>query len=340
MKNIIKILIVSVAVGLSAPGWSRDLVDMAGRQIVVPERIEKIYTPFPPLSALLAVLAPDKLVALNLPLSEKQARFLPKSLAQLPVLGGLYGHGPALNPEEILALKPDVVMASPDPMGGTTEVDRQFAKPGLPVIYVKTFSIRDYPAAFRFLGALLDREERAEKLARYIEDALARVEAAVGKIPEADRRLYYYAEGPDGLMTECSDSFHVEAMAIAGGRNIDQCAQSSHMGMERTSLDAVIAGKPQVLIALSPNLREKLIVDPLWRHVPAVGEDRILTVPALPFNWLDRPPSFMRALGVQWLAHGFYPEKFPLDMRAETRKFYALFFNVELSDADVDALLR
>lgn len=324
----------------SAPLFARSITDMAGRAVDIPEKLQRIYTPVPPLSALLAVLAPDTLVALNLPINDQQARFLPAGLARLPVLGGLYGHGPALNPEEILTLKPDVVMGAPDPMGGTSETDRAFAKPGLPVIYVKIFSIRDYPTALRFLGKLLDREQRAEQLAAYIENALARVDAAVGKIPEASRTRYYYAEGPDGLMSECSNSFHVETMTLAGGENILQCAQSTHMGMERTSLDAIILGQPQSLIALDHHLPDRIAVDPAWRHVPAVVAGRVLTVPNLPFNWLDRPPSFMRALGVQWLANAFYPEKFPLDLRAETRKFYALFFNVELGDADVDALFH
>lgn len=340
MKNIHKLLFVALLLSWSAPSLAREILDMAGRRVEVPENLQRIYTPVPPLSALLAVLAPEKLIALNLPINEKQARFLPRGLAELPVLGGLYGHGPALNPEEILALKPDVVMAAPDPMGGTSDTDRAFAKPGLPVVYVRIFSIRDYPAALRFLGQLLDRASRAEQLASYIEQALARVDAAVGQMPEAAKTRYYYAEGPDGLMTECSDSFHVETMTLAGGQNIEQCAQSTHMGMERASLDAIVLGRPQILIALDPHLRDTIVKDPAWRHVPAVADEKILTVPRLPFNWLDRPPSFMRALGAQWLANAFYPEKFPLDLRAETKKFYALFFNVELSDADVDALLK
>ena len=56
-------------------------------------------------------------------------------------------------------------------------------------------------------------------------------------------------------------------------------------------------------------------------------------------NWVDRPPSFMRALGIQWLANALYPKQFPLDLEAETRRFYRLFFGVDLSDAQLVALL-
>jgi iron complex transport system substrate-binding protein len=129
-------------------------------------------------------------------------------------------------------------------------------------------------------------------------------------------------------------------MRLAGGENIDQCQQTSHVGLERISLEQVIVGKPLLILALDPHFRELARSAPEWRNVEAVAKDRIVAVPRLPFNWLDRPPSFMQALGVQWLARLFYPEQFPIDIKAETKKFYQLFFHVDLKDEDVERILH
>ncbi|MDR2688511.1 MAG: hypothetical protein LBB76_01975, partial [Azoarcus sp.] len=43
--------------------------------------------------------------------------------------------------------------------------------------------------------------------------------------------------------------------------------------------------------------------------------------------------SAFLALGAQWLAHLLYPQDFPLDLKAETRRFYQRFLGVLINDA-------
>jgi iron complex transport system substrate-binding protein len=333
-------LLAALSVGLVSSAQARDITDMAGRKISVPDRITRVYSASYPLTLLFTVLAPDLLVAVNTPPNDKQMAFLPSEIAKLPALGGMPGHGPGANPEEVLAQRPDLIVAWLEPMGENGETDRQYGRTGLPIAYVRLNSIADYPEALKFLGDLLDRRERAAELSAVISSAVARVEKVVATIPLEKRVRYYYAEGPDGLATECANSFHVEAMRLAGGENIDQCEQSSHVGMERISLEAIIQGKPSMILALDPRFGAMASNAPEWRHVEAVTQGRVAAIPRLPFNWLDRPPSFMRALGVLWLANLFYPEQFPIDIKAETRKFYQTFFHVDLKDEDVQRLLH
>jgi iron complex transport system substrate-binding protein len=60
----------------------------------------------------------------------------------------------------------------------------------------------------------------------------------------------------------------------------------------------------------------------------------------MPFNWFDRPPSFMRLLGIHWMMHNLYPQTYPIDMVAETRHFYRLFLNVDLNEAAARKILQ
>jgi len=59
----------------------------------------------------------------------------------------------------------------------------------------------------------------------------------------------------------------------------------------------------------------------------------------LPYGWIDEPPSLNRLLGLQWLLRLFYPQRFNGDIRALARDFYTQFYQVELSDAQLDRLL-
>jgi iron complex transport system substrate-binding protein len=54
---------------------------------------------------------------------------------------------------------------------------------------------------------------------------------------------------------------------------------------------------------------------------------------------VDRPPSVNRILGMKWLANIFYPEHFNFDMRREGKDFFRLFYDLELSDDDLNRIL-
>lgn len=321
------------------PAAAREIVDMAGRHVTVPDRIERVWASAPPLSVLLMVAAPDTMTGVNLVPAADAARYPPAGVGGLPVLGGVYGVGRAANPEDVLATRPQVALAWKSAMVDPAMVEGFFAKIGVPVVFIALDTLADWPAALRFTADLLGRPGSTQRQAEYVERAMARVRAAVGPVPEREQVRVYYAEGPAGLATDCHRSFHTEAIELAGGWNIHRCEQHSHMGMEAVSLETVMAGDPQVLIAQDPKFAAAVRSDSRWQAVRAVREGQVLAVPQLPMNWLDRPPSVMRALGIQWLAQRFYPARFQVDLRQETRAFYKLFLHVDLTEADLDTLV-
>lgn len=47
----------------------------------------------------------------------------------------------------------------------------------------------------------------------------------------------------------------------------------------------------------------------------------------------------MRLLGLKWMANHLYPSAYPIDLVAETQRFYQLFLNVTLDEAAARRLL-
>jgi len=333
-------LFAAIALLLASPAHAREVVDMAGRHVTIPDKIGKVYSSSHPVSLLLYALAPELLVGVNFKVRDELKPFLPRDVLDLPVIGAAMGHGPQMNAEEIVSLHPDFILVWLDRFSDNDFIRSQYEKVGIPVLFVRLDTLAQHPAALAFLGDMLQRPQRAKELSDYIVAAMDRVRAKVGSVPPEKRRRVYYAEGREGLATECDDSWHAELIPLAGAENVHHCQQSTHGGGEAVSLEQVIAYKPDFILAQDRQFVASALEQPVWRNVPAISTHAIAFAPRLPFNWVDRPPSFMRAIGVQWLANLLYPDLFPLDLRGETKRFYKLFLNVELSDANLDDILR
>ena len=80
------------------------------------------------------------------------------------------------------------------------------------------------------MGELLGRERRADELTNYALQAISRVKGVVSNIPHKEWIPVYYAEGADGLYSECEHSLHVELISKAGGANICRCQSENLLG--------------------------------------------------------------------------------------------------------------
>lgn len=336
-----KLLIMLLAIlAFTAPLEARQITDMTGRKVTVPDRITRVFASSPPATYMLYALDPTLLVGSNFKVKEQERHLLRPEFTALPVVGGLYGQGRNINYEALLALKPDIVLRW---SSWGTQADELFAerlaKAGIPTVSIKLEQLHDTAAALRFMGDLLDRRERARKLAAYADDTIKRVARAVSAIPVSERLSVYYAEGPDGLSTEGEKSWHAQLIPLAGGRNVHKGKQLDQLGMEKVSMEQVIMYRPQVIVTHDRTFYASIYQDRRWKDIPAVKSRRVYLIPQAPFNWFDRPPSFMRLLGLKWFAHQLYPQRYPLDIKAETRKFYRLFLGVDLKERDIQEIL-
>lgn len=97
---------------------------------------------------------------------------------------------------------------------------------------------------------------------------------------------------------------------------------------------------PEVILAFDRGLYRKLFTAPLWKNMRAVKTGRVYLIPQEPINWFDRPPSFMRLIGLKWVLSRLYPDKYQVDIAQEAREFYRLFLGVEVSSDEMGKILR
>ena len=326
-----------ILAGLSSQ--AAELVDMAGRKVQIPDQVDRVFAATPPIVPLVYAIDPGKLVTLSFPFRPEDAAYVPPAVMTLPLVGRYTGEGPPPNPAILAKAAPQLTIAWDMPFIDTTRVEDSFRWLGTPGLFVHLARLTDYPAALELVGQAIGEEARATQLANAIRDAMTRVEQAVGAIPNGERKRVYFAEGPEGLLTECADSFHAEVIALAGGENVMDCETQGMCGREKMTLDRLKSLDPDVILADDAKFFARVKTDPAWGELRAVREGQVHLVPTKPFNWLGRPPSFMRALAMQWFANRLYPERFPWDADAEITSFYALFLGVTPDVVDVRDIL-
>jgi len=320
---------------------TREIVDMEGHKVRAPEKITRVYGSSPPVTSILYAMDPSLVAGWNTPLKKEDMIFLPERMRKLPVIGGWYGQGQSANMEILAKVNPDLVLVSTgDGPAASDKSEEALKRAHRKVVHICTRDMHRYADTFRFLGRLLKKEKRGQKLAHYAEQSLTGVQRTVAGIPEGKKVRVYYAEGVDGLSTDCDKSAHAQLINYAGGMNVYHCLQKSGFGMEKTTMEQVLAWDPQVILAQENAFHERVYSDPRWKNVRAVRDRKVYLIPKLPFNWFDRPPSYMRLLGIKWLANILYPERVRMDMVKETREFYRLFLHADLSDSQIRKILN
>jgi len=329
-----------IAASSAALVHAGEITDMFGRKTLAPGHPNKVFSTSPPVTYMLYAIDPSMLAGLNFPVREWEKKHLRKSIRELPVLGGWFGQGNTPNLEMILRTNPELIVVSKYDSAMNDKVDRAMKTMPMPVVNVKLDSLSDYPAAFLYLGRVLGREERAEKLAAYARQTLSEMSALAASTAAQKRVSVYYAEGVDGLSTECGSSQHAELIPLVGGRNVHNCRAGNLYGMEKISLEQLMLYDPETMLALEKTFYGTVFSDPRWQRIKAVRDRRVYMIPNQPFNWFDRPPSFMRFLGAKWLANLLYPERYRIDTAEETQKFFRLFLDVRLDAQETHEILK
>jgi iron complex transport system substrate-binding protein len=323
--------------GVLAQG-ARAIIDGAGRKVVIPQRVERIYAAGPPASILVFAIAPEKLIGWTSAWREAERPFIARRYADLPTLGRLTGRGNTANVEVVLQAKPDFIVdygtVSPTL---SSLADRVQEQTGIPYVLLDGDFDR-MTDAIRLIGTVAGEEKRAEALARYAQETVSEINRRVAKVPADKRPRVYYGRGPQGLNTGLAGSISAEFIEQLGAVNV--AAELGRGGLAQVSIEQVLRWNPDFVITIDPNFQAAVRNHPIWRELPAIKAGRIHLAPNVPFGWIDFPPSINRLIGLRWLARILYPDVFPEDLRPIVRDFYTRCYHQAPTEAQLDALLR
>ncbi len=180
------------------------------------------------------------------------------------------------NLDKILALEPDLVLTFSDLQA---EIVRDLVKAG---VAVHAFNQRDLAgilAMIRTLGALVGARDKAEALARSLEERLHRIRATTSGKPPL---RVWFEEWDEPLISGIG--WVSELIEVAGGRDVFPELAKAKCAKDRIVDPArVIEAAPDVVLAswCGKKVRpERIAARPGWEAIPAVRHGRIHAIPS------------------------------------------------------------
>lgn len=324
---------------LALPAHARTVTDSAGRVVEVPDEITTVFAAGPPASVLVYVLRPETLAGWPRALRPEERAYIAERYRDLPETGRLTGRGGEANLERVLGIKPDLIVDFGSVRDTYIDLaNRVQDQTGIPYLLIDG-RFDNTGQALRILGDALGVPERGEVLAQDVAARFARLDALLAEVPEDARPRVYLARGPEGLETGMKGSINTEIIERAGGRNVAEDGGATK-GLVNASMEQVIVANPDTIVTWDRNFFAAVQEDPMWQGIDAVSRGRVYLSPTAPFGWIDRPPSLNRMMGLHWMAGLLYPDRWPGDLRNDTRAFYKLYYHVDLSDDDLERLLE
>ena len=323
---------------------TREITDMAGRKVTVPtaENIESVFSAGPVAAIFLYMVAPDKLLGWNYELNDVEKSIILDKYQDLPN----FGMGDAVNYEAVIAANPTIAINSGkinDAM--VSDCDALSESLGIPVVAVDN-ELNNSAEAFRFMGELLGVEDHAEELAQYAEQVFTDINA-LSDIPEEKKVSVYFGNGEDSLETAPRGSQHAQILDAINAVNVADLELGDGSRVQ-TSAEQLLAWDPDVIVVngepkadkSGSSAAEDILSNPDYASLKAVQDQKVYGTPNAPFSWVDRPAGPNRLIGMRWFSALIYPEYIKCDINEEIHKFFDLFYHVDLSDEQLENVLK
>ena len=335
----------SLADACGAANGTRTIVDQLGREVTIPQNVERVVVLMHhALDIMLELGAQDQIVGVL----KDWNKYLPPgilkvwpAIATMPTPGDLRT---MVNTEELLKLKPDVVIITHYMMGKT---GKQIEAVGLPVVGISLYKagyeevsvlnpkLKDPDRAYTeglkegvlLLGDILGKRDQAEKLITYIFKNREMIAERLGNIPR-DERVRTYMAYPE-LYTMGTGKYASVIMERAGGLNVAMEIK----GYKQVSMEDVLRWNPQVIFTQDRyrNVAEEILQSEAWQAVDAVKNGKVYVTPEYVKPWGHPCPESI-GLGELWMAVKLYPDKFKdLNLGAYVDDFYRTFYGVPYS---------
>lgn len=323
---------------------TREITDMAGRKVTVPtaENIESVFSAGPVAAIFLYMVVPDKLLGWNYELNDVEKSIILDKYQDLPN----FGMGDAVNYEAVIAANPTIAINSGkinDAM--VSDCDALSESLGIPVVAVDN-ELNNSVEAFRFMGELLGVEDHAEELAQYAEQVFTDINV-LSDIPEEKKVSVYFGNGEDSLETAPRGSQHAQILDAINAVNVADLELGDGSRVQ-ISAEQLLAWDPDVIVVngepkadkSGSSAAEDILSNPDYASLKAVQDQKVYGTPNAPFSWVDRPAGPNRLIGMRWFSALIYPEYIKCDINEEIHKFFDLFYHVDLSDEQLENVLK
>ena len=288
-RKLVSLLLVLVMALCAATALAEDtsvtVTDMHGREITLAEPAARIVALTPSDCEILCALGcEDALVGIGAYCD------YPESILSLPVVKS----GAETNIEEIIALKPQVVLMSD--MAQTEEQVQALSDAGVQVVVSDANDIEGVYTAIRMIGALMAKNDEAEAL---IADMQATFDDIAAQSEDSGKTVYFEVSPLEwGLWTAGKGTFMDELATICGLTN----AFADVDGWAEISEEQIIERDPDYIVTITmyygegPTPVEEIMGRTGWEGLKAITGENVLNADS---NEISRPGPRLKDAAIQ-----------------------------------------
>lgn len=246
--------------------------------------------------------------------------------------------------EALMAATPDLVIDIGEKRSGiTADLDQLQEQIGIPVVFIESTraNLGSKANVYARLAELFpSHKTQLLNLNQQTQEIYNTVKGLVAGISQAERYTVYYATGDTGLHTIAAGILHSQIFDTLGLHNVVEGIEGSNqVGGTVVNMEQLFLWDPDVIVVETSSAYEIITTDVSWASLSAVQNGRVYLIPSIPYNFLGSPPSVNQLIGMLWLGNIVYPEVFQLDMEQKVIEFYREFYQIILSNEQVQEIL-
>ncbi len=229
---------------------------------------------------------------------------------------------------------------------GNTDERAMYDNAGIPAVGFSTSMaeydcVETYADWIELLGEIYGEQDTANAIIEEGRAVAEQIKSVTDTIDDADKPkvliLFNYDNGT--ISTSGSNFFGQYWIETAGGINVaEELSGNAEINMEQ-----IYEWNPDIIFitnfsACQPeDLYNNAIEGDDWSNVAAVKNQQVYKFPLGMYRWF--PPASDTPLVLKWLATKIQPEKFAdVDMDQEIKDYYEKYYNVELTDEDLQEI--
>lgn len=305
----------------------KEIIDSNGRKVVIPKKIYRIISLYPMSTILIFSLKEgDKLIGrvtgekvVNL----KNIKKLYPNYEKLPEVGSFKDY----NPEMIISLKPDIIIAP-----HYTNI-KKLEEVNLSVVLLNHETPDNLLNSIKILGDALQRNKEAEKIVFYYNEKKSLIE---NKIKGVEKKKVYIT-GETILKSFGSDFYQTFMVDISGGESVTKNIKG---GKIEISLEDLLKFNPE-FIFMPPyfiGTKDDVLNQKELQGLRAVKEKKVYIFPSFILSY--DLPSVESILGIIWLSEKINGDILKINIKNEIKEFYKIFFDYDIKNEEIDEILK
>ncbi len=326
---------------------TRTIIDQVGHEVVLPKEVNRVViaSVWPLASAYCLMFGTDKLVGLDPAIiSAAENSMLIKVAPDIVNIESGFSKNGSLNAEELLKLKPDVVLYAT----GVMEDYDVATQAGIPAVGF-SLSVKDFNAVetiytwIDLLAQVMNTSYDTSAYRAYGEKIQNLVADRLSTVREEDKpkAMIIHRYSDTTLQIPGTKTWGDYWITASGAINV----ANENKGTPQVTVEEVYRWNPDRIYitnfsdALPEDLYNNTFQNYDWSNIRAVKEKQVYKMPLGIYRWYvtntDSPLTLL------WLAKEHHPSLFAdIDVSQEIKDFYKKFYKIDLTDDDIQEIYR